>query len=217
MHFVRKFVLMCLEDKVIFRGYQHIKGSYNVPADSLSGLQIAKFMELAPGDMDKVQTDIPFHLPPQNWHPQCQGFFSLVYNLLPCLPSLHRYGGYFGIFFHNNCYPEATISLPFSLPTLALFIEYMFDHNNYCASSTETTYILDLGYFDKLHGHDDQSKNFFISQMMKGYSKIDYRVDNFISYNYFAASCNLAEPHSNITLFFLKLCVYLLFTLFQNR
>lgn len=68
MHFVRKLVLMCLEDNVIFQA-KHIKGSKNVPADSLSGLQIGKFMELAPGDMDKVQTDIPFHLPPQNWHP----------------------------------------------------------------------------------------------------------------------------------------------------
>ena len=68
MHFVRKLVLMSLEDNIIFRA-KHIKGSYNVPADSLSGLQIAKFMELAPGDMDKVQTDIPFHLPPQNWLP----------------------------------------------------------------------------------------------------------------------------------------------------
>lgn len=68
MHFVRKLVLMCLENNIIFRA-KHIKGSYNVLADSLSRLQIAKFMQLAPADMDEVQTDIPFHMQQQNWHP----------------------------------------------------------------------------------------------------------------------------------------------------
>ena len=68
MHFVRKLVLMCLENNIIFRA-KHIKGSYDVLADSLSRFQIAKCMQLAPRDMDRVQTDVPFHLQPQNWHP----------------------------------------------------------------------------------------------------------------------------------------------------
>lgn len=79
-------------------------------------------------------------------------------------------------------------------------------HHNY-ASSTVTTYISALGYFHKLYGHDDPSRNFFISQMMKGYSKIDSRVDSCfpitlpLLHRIVAASSSLAEPHYNIVLF----------------
>ena len=41
---------MCLEKNILFRA-RHIKSSYNGLADSFSRLQIAKFMQLAPGDM----------------------------------------------------------------------------------------------------------------------------------------------------------------------
>lgn len=133
------------------------------------------------------------------------------------MPSYTRAWRLFCKFF-NNCYPGVTISLQFSPPTLALFIVYMFDHNY--ASSTVTTYMSDLGYFHKLHGHNDPSKNFFISQMMKGYSKIDSRLDSRfpitlpLLHRIVAAASNLAEPHYNIVLF-QAICRFSHF--FQNR
>ena len=67
MFYVRKLVLTCLENN-LFKA-KHIKGINNVLADSLSRLQIAKFIQIAPDHMDQTPTDIPLRLQPQHWHP----------------------------------------------------------------------------------------------------------------------------------------------------
>jgi len=86
------------------------------------------------------------------------------------LPTYQRAWRLFSQFFHR-VYPCVELKLPFAPPTLALFIAYLYDHKY--ASSTVSTYVSALGYFHKLHGHDDPSKNFVVMQMMKGYSKLD--------------------------------------------
>lgn len=68
MFYVRKLVLICLKNNILFKA-KHIRGIHNVLADSLSQLQIAKFLKMAPDHMDKTQTDIPLHLQPHHWHP----------------------------------------------------------------------------------------------------------------------------------------------------
>ena len=88
------------------------------------------------------------------------------------IPTYSRAWQLFSTFF--TLFPWVTISLPFSPPTKALFISYLFECNY--AVSTVSTYISALGYFHKLHGHADPSKNFLVIQMMKGYSKIDIRL-----------------------------------------
>ncbi|RUA06910.1 MAG: hypothetical protein DSY43_00970 [Gammaproteobacteria bacterium] len=69
MFFVRELVLKCLQLNIVFKA-KHVPGIYNSLADSLSRLQICKFSHLAPTTMEKAPTHIPFHLQPQNWHPQ---------------------------------------------------------------------------------------------------------------------------------------------------
>ena len=66
MFFVRKMVLICLKYNVLFKA-KHIPGIHNHLADSLSCLQIRKFLQMAPASMDQSPTDIPHHLQPQNW------------------------------------------------------------------------------------------------------------------------------------------------------
>ena len=66
MFFVRKLVLVCLQNNIVFKA-KHIRGINNTLADSLSRLQIQKFRLLAPVHMDQTQTEIPLYLQPQNW------------------------------------------------------------------------------------------------------------------------------------------------------
>lgn len=68
MFFVRKLVLVCLQRNIVFKA-NHIQGTYNTLADSLSRLQIQKFRLLAPVLMDQIQTDIPTCLQPEYRHP----------------------------------------------------------------------------------------------------------------------------------------------------
>ena len=68
MFFVRKLVLVCLQNNIVFKA-KHIRGLSNTLADSLSRLQIQKFRLLAPLHMDQTPTDIPLYLQPQNWQP----------------------------------------------------------------------------------------------------------------------------------------------------
>ena len=97
------------------------------------------------------------------------------------------------------------MNLPFSPPTMALFISFLFDRNY--AASTVSTYISALGYFHKLHGHDDPSKSFIISQMLKGYSKFDRRLDSRLPitlpllHRLVIPSANLSVSRYNIALF----------------
>ena len=67
MFFVRKLVLVCLENNILFKA-KHVRGVYNTLADSLSRLQVDTFRHLAPVHMEREPIDIPVHLQPQNWH-----------------------------------------------------------------------------------------------------------------------------------------------------
>ena len=77
--------------------------------------------------------------------------------------------------FHHLILGSAAFSLPISPPVLALFISFMF-HKSY-ASSTVNTYLSTLGYSHRLLGFPDPTKVFYITQMLKGYGKLDHRVD----------------------------------------
>lgn len=66
--------------------------------------------------------------------------------------------------------------LPISPSVLALFIAYLF--NAQYAPSTVTTYISTLGYVHKLRGFPDPSKVFYVSQILKGYGKVGFRLDS---------------------------------------
>jgi len=126
------------------------------------------------------------------------------------LPTYQRAWRLFSQFFHR-VYPCVELKLPFAPPTLALFIAYLYDHKY--ASSTVSTYVSALGYFHKLHGHDDPSKNFVVMQMMKGYSKLDRRVDIRlpitlpILHRLISASSRLSESGYNVALF-KAMCVF---------
>ena len=48
--------------------------------------------------------------------------------------------------------------------------------NNYAASTTNT-YVSAIGYCHRLAGFHDPTKVFFIMEMLKGYGKLDFRVD----------------------------------------
>jgi len=60
--------------------------------------------------------------------------------------------------------------------TLALFVAYLF--NRRYASSTVYTYVSALGYFHRLADVRDPTKTFYISEMLKGYGKIGYKLDS---------------------------------------
>lgn len=68
MFYVRKLVFVCLQHNIMFKA-KHVKGIHNGLADSLSRLQMHRFLQLAPKGMDKSPTDIPLMLQPQSWHP----------------------------------------------------------------------------------------------------------------------------------------------------
>ena len=59
---------------------------------------------------------------------------------------------------------------------MALFISYLY--NSSYAPSTVNTYISALGYCHKLMGLSDPYKVFYISQMLKGYGKVGFRLDS---------------------------------------
>ena len=66
MIFVRKLVLVCLRQNILFKA-KHISGFKNSLADALSRLQIPRFKRLAPAYMDPMPTVIPPHLLPVHW------------------------------------------------------------------------------------------------------------------------------------------------------
>jgi len=59
---------------------------------------------------------------------------------------------------------------------MALFIAYLY--NASYAPSTVNTYTSALGYSHKLMGFFDPSKVFYVSQMLKGYGKVGFRLDS---------------------------------------
>ena len=66
MVFVRRLVLACLNFNISFRA-RHVPGVKNVLADSLSRLQVSKFKQLAPVEVQSSPTAIPLPLLPHNW------------------------------------------------------------------------------------------------------------------------------------------------------
>lgn len=78
---------------------------------------------------------------------------------------------FFFSFFLHACCP-----IPISPTILALFIAYMF--NSHYAPSTVNTYVSAIGYSHKLFFFLDPTKVFYISQMLRGYGKIGFRLDS---------------------------------------
>ena len=78
--------------------------------------------------------------------------------------------------FYNSVFNLPFAFLPISPSLLALFIAYLSDFHY--VPSTVTTYISALGYSHKLLGFPDPSKVFYVSQILKGYKKVGFRLDS---------------------------------------
>ena len=102
--------------------------------------------------------------------------FLLCSSLQPSsIPTYQRAWKIFQQFF-NSTFQHPFSGLPISPSVLALFIAYLF--NAQYAPSTVTTYVSTLGYVHKLMGFPDPSKVFYVSQILKGYSKVGFRLDS---------------------------------------
>lgn len=91
------------------------------------------------------------------------------------IPTYNRAWQLFHQFFHTVFQTDFGF-LPISPPVLALFIAYLF--NAQYAPSTVTTYVSALGYSHKLMNFPDPSKVFYVSQMLKGFRKVGFRLDS---------------------------------------
>ena len=78
--------------------------------------------------------------------------------------------------FYDSTFHHPFRVMPISPPILALFIVSLF-HSQY-APSTVMTYVSCLGYCRKLKGFSDFSKEFYVTQMLKGFNKIGFRLDS---------------------------------------
>ena len=67
-------------------------------------------------------------------------------------------------------------SLPIAPASLALFVAYLFA--NHYAISTVNTYVSALGYYHRLVGLKDPTKTFYITEMLKGYGRINCTLDS---------------------------------------
>lgn len=77
--------------------------------------------------------------------------------------------------FYIDVFSIREVTIPINSATLALFIAYLFGSSY--SPSTVNTYISALGYYHKLAGLPDPSKTFYISEMLKGYSKLGNTLD----------------------------------------
>ena len=91
------------------------------------------------------------------------------------IPTYKRAWRLFNQFFHT-IFNHTPFTLPISPSVLALFVAYMFD--SHYAPSTVNTYVSALGYSHKLIGFSDPTKFFYVSQLLKGYGKIGFRLDS---------------------------------------
>ena len=66
MSFVRRLVLVCLQNNILFRA-KNLPGIKNDLADSLFRLEIQRFLRLAPAHMQLAPVLIPTVLQPENW------------------------------------------------------------------------------------------------------------------------------------------------------
>lgn len=105
--------------------------------------------------------------------------------------------------------------MPFSAPTEALFIAYLYDRQY--ASSTVNTYVSAIGYSHKLYGLPDPTKPFFILQILKGYGKRSSRLDCRLPitvpllHKILSAAAQLTDSHYNICQF-RAMCLFAFFT-----
>ena len=81
--------------------------------------------------------------------------------------------------FQISVLQSSHIFLPVLPATLALFVAHLF--NRRYASFTVNTYVSALGYFHRLAGLWDPAKTFYITEMLKGYGKIGYKLDSRLS------------------------------------
>jgi len=120
------------------------------------------------------------------------------------LPTYRRAWKLFTIF-HTTVLSCGIVNLPIAPPTLALFIAYMYNLNY--APSTVNTYTSAIGYFHKLRGFPDPTKVFYIIQMLKGYSKLGFRLDSRlpitipILHRLLESSSRLTGSHYQVCLF----------------
>ncbi|XP_048584136.1 uncharacterized protein LOC116617925 isoform X2 [Nematostella vectensis] len=77
--------------------------------------------------------------------------------------------------FLSATFQNCAVQLPISPSMVALFIAYLFDHHY--APSTVHTYVSALGYSHRLSNLPDPTKVFYVIQILKGYSKIGFKLD----------------------------------------
>ena len=92
--------------------------------------------------------------------------------------SLPTYQRAWNLFHRFNCltFPGLPLKFPITVPMFCLFIAYLYDLKY--AASTVHTYVSALSYSHKLSGYPDPSKAFVVVQMLKGYSKLNARLDS---------------------------------------
>ena len=92
------------------------------------------------------------------------------------MPTYKRAWSLFYQFMSSILHDSSNSCFPVSPSVLALFIAYLYDKQY--APSTVNTYVSALGYSHKLAGLPDPTKVFYILQMLKGYNKKGFRLDN---------------------------------------
>lgn len=87
------------------------------------------------------------------------------------------------LFHRFNCltFPGLPLKFPTTLPMFCLFIAYLYDLKY--AASTVHTYVLALSYSHKLSRYPDPSKALVVVQMLKGYGKLNARLDSRLPIN----------------------------------
>ena len=174
MQFVRKLVLVCLQNNILFKA-KHITGTYNRLADLLSRFQVPTFKREAPASMHSCATGTSLQF--------CCHKIGRYYFPLNPVTSLQQsplatYRRAWKVFdqFYINVFDTVSYTLPISPHTLAFFIAYMFDRDY--APATVSTYVSAIGYSHKLLHLVDPTKVFYIIQMLKGYGKLGFRIDS---------------------------------------
>ena len=101
-------------------------------------------------------------------------FYLLVYRSLQ--EPTYRRAWKLNEEFQISVLQSSNISFPVLPATLASFVAHVF--NRRYSSSTVNTYVSAPGYFRRLAGLRDPTKTFYISEMLKGYGKIGYKLDS---------------------------------------
>lgn len=91
------------------------------------------------------------------------------------LPVYRRAWSLYNLFL-SSVFNFAAFTLPIPPTMLSHFIAFLHERNY--APSTVTTYVSAIGYSHKLYGFPNPTKVFFITQMLKGYNKVGFRLDS---------------------------------------